>query len=65
MSLAKEHKNLVKKGQLWKKNDTGIVVEILQKRNNPYWSTRRVNKNKKNGCHIITEYDLIKHYTLL
>lgn len=58
-------KNRVRVGQLWQKKDTGIIVEILNKGKSPYFNTKRVNRNKKNGSHSITTYDLTKHYTLI
>lgn len=62
MAVDRKLRNLIKTGQLWKKRDTGIIVEILGKSKEPYYNTRRVNKNKKNGAHHISIYDLLKHY---
>jgi len=62
MAVARNKRNAVKSGQLWKKRDTGIIIEIVGKGKGAYYNTRRVNKNLKNGCHQITLYDLLKYY---
>jgi len=65
MAFTKDKRNAVKAGQLWEKQDTGIVIEIVARHKSPYWKTRRINRNKGNGAHTITTYDLVKYYRLL
>lgn len=65
MAVAHNKRNIVKNGQHWKKRDTGVTIEILKKAKSPYYRTIRVNKNKKNGVHQISLYDLLKYYDLL
>jgi hypothetical protein len=65
MSVPKHLRNEIKTGQLWQKNDTGIIVKIISKAKDPYYNTVRVNRNLKNGAHHISRYDLIRHYTKL
>lgn len=57
-------KNFIKAGKLYKKKDTGIIVEVVAKSPGG-WTTRRINRNRRNGGHIIKEHDLLKHYIAL
>lgn len=53
----------IKPGQLFKKRDTGIVIEVIGKGKNDKYTTRRVNRNiGKKSSHQIARHDLDKHY---
>lgn len=65
MAFTKDKRNTVKVGQMWRKKDTGVEVQIFAKHRGAYWKTKRVCKGKNNGTHIITTYDLVKYYVLL
>lgn len=61
MGIPKAARNMFKPGQLWQKKDTGVVVEIIGKHAEPYVKTRKL-RCSRNATHIISKYDLTKHY---
>lgn len=65
MALKKEQKNVVRRGQIWRKRDTQCEVEILRKVGSIRWQTAKVNRRTPNASHIMTEYDLHKWYELV
>jgi hypothetical protein len=56
---------VIKRGDYFKKKDTGIVVKVISKQRDAGWRTTRINKNLMNGCHTISAYDLMKFYEKL
>ena len=52
-----------KKGQLWKSKDTGVVLELINKKSgNKHWNTKKVGGK---NAHKIHEGTLIKFYELI
>lgn len=64
MGLPKVARNTVKPGQQWQKKDTGVIVQIIGKHAEPYVKTKKL-RCSRNATHIISKYDLIKHYQLV
>ena len=66
MAVARNKRNLVKKGQIWQKSDTGVLITIIGKSKDPFWITKRIDgragTQSKKRCHHISLYDLLKHW---
>ena len=64
--MNKKARNKIKKGGLWVKKDTGVVIEIVAKRGKGKWTTRRINRNLGiKASHQIAEYEILKFYEKL
>ena len=62
MNRSKVNKT-IKPGSLFKKKDTGIIIEIVCRGKNDKYTTRRINRNTKGkSAHQIARHDLDKHY---
>ena len=53
----------IRTGQIWRKKDTGVVVEITGKRSAGQWAYRKTNGKKKS--HGIKEVDLWRFWELV
>jgi hypothetical protein len=61
--MDRKRANKIGPGDLFKKKDTGIIIEIVSRANSSAYMTRRVNKNMgAKSSHKIMTHDLLKHY---
>lgn len=67
----KQKKFRVKRNQIWKKRDTGMLVEVCQRHNGDYWSTKNLRRTNNGSlgttgiAHHITEKHLIRFWDLV
>ncbi len=62
-----KEKNLVQRGQLWRKKDQEWnIIQIKAKRDGLRFTTLRLNRgSSKNKSHTMTAHDIIRFYELV
>jgi hypothetical protein len=55
----------IKKGQLWRKRDTGWTMRVAKKKNDKFMCANLAAKGTGHGSHTLTQKDIYKYYDLI